>query len=235
MAERLEAHEGQRRRLLADVTHELRTPLAVIQGNLEGLLDGIYPRDDTHLAPILEEARVLAALIEDLRTLALAETGALALHRESTDLGTLITDTTLGFQPEADARGIALTTDCSADLPLLEVDPIRIRQVLVNLLTNALQHTPAGGTVLVACHAPSDGERPEVVSVTVSDNGHGIASEDLPRIFERFYKSRGSKGSGLGLAIAKNLVALHGGAIRADSELGKGTTVTFTLPLVRTS
>ncbi len=230
MATRLQAHEEQRRRLLADITHELRTPLAVIQGNLEGLLDDVYPRDDAHLVPVLEEARVLSTLIEDLRTLALAETGALELHRESADLGAVIHDAVAAFRGPAEAASVDIRSDCAPDLPALEIDPIRIRQVVAILLTNALQHTPAGGWIRIICRVRGETGSPGVVSVSVTDSGSGVAPKDLPHIFDRFYKSKQSRGSGLGLAIAKNLVVLHGGLITADSEGGKGTTVTFTLP-----
>jgi two-component system sensor histidine kinase BaeS len=229
MAERLEAHEQTRRNLLADVSHELRTPLAVIQGNLEGLIDGVYSRDDAHLQTVLEEARILSALVEDLRTLALAESGALPLHREPTDLGTLVRDATAAFQARAESAGVGLSVEAAPDLPALAIDPVRIRQVVAILLTNALQHTPAGGSIRVSAGAASDGGRTEA-SVAVADDGSGIAPEDLPRVFDRFSKSRDSRGSGLGLAIARNLVAAHGGRISAESAPGRGTTVRFSLP-----
>jgi signal transduction histidine kinase len=226
MATRLQAHEATRRGLLADLAHELRTPLAVVQGNLEGLLDGVYPRDDAQLAAVLEETRVLSTLIEDLRTLALAETGALTLHRESVDPGVLLHDVVAAFQPKAAAARVVVTTACAPSVPAVEIDPIRIRQVVTNLLTNAVQHTPPGGSVHVGCewHA-GRGE----LSLSVGDTGAGIAPDDLPHVFDRFYKSKDSRGSGLGLAIAKQLVVAHGGAIDVTSELGKGTTVRFTL------
>ncbi len=228
MTERLEVIDEQRRDLLADVTHELRTPLTVIQGNLEGLLDGVYPRDDEHLEPILEETHVLARLIDDLRTLALAESGALKLQKEPTDLGTLIGESVASFQAQADAAGVELHADIGPELPMLELDPARIRQVLENLLANALRYTPRGGTVLVRCDAENSGT--PSIAVSVSDTGAGIPPEAMAHIFDRFYKSSDSHGTGLGLAIAKNLVAAHGGEISVQSELGKGTTIRFTLP-----
>jgi signal transduction histidine kinase len=231
MASRVQAQDEQRRNLLADVAHELRTPLAVIQGNVEGLLDGVYPRDDAHLARVLEETRLLSTLIEDLRTLALAETGALELHREPVDLPALIQDTATALRPKAEAAGISLEVDCESELPSLELDPIRIRQVVANLLMNALQHTDPGGRVRVVSELDGHGDRPDAVVVSVADTGKGIAPGDLPHIFERFYKSKGSRGSGLGLPIARHLIAMHGGGIAADSEPGRGTTVRFTLPL----
>jgi len=225
MVARLQADDEQRRNLLADVTHELRTPLTVIQGNLEGLLDGIYPRDDAHLEPILEETRILSRLIDDLRTLALAESGALKLQKEPTDLAMLVSETVSSFQSQADAAELLLSADAEPGL-VLEVDPERIRQVLENLIANALRYTPHGGTIHVRCF--TEGAH---AKLSVSDTGAGIPPDDLPHIFDRFYKSRDSRGTGLGLAIAKNLVMAHGGEISAQSVLGKGTTIHLTFPL----
>lgn len=228
MAVQLQKNDEQRRNLLADVTHELRTPLTVIQGNLEGLIDDVYPRDDAHLASILEETRVLSRLIDDLRTLALAEAGALKLQKEPTDLAGLANEAIASFRAQANAAGIQLYAKAPADLPLLEVDPARIREVLENLISNALRFTPGGGEIRVEVALDGDARR---VAVSVSDNGAGIPPQDLPHIFDRFFKSRDSRGTGLGLAIAKNLVGAHGGEIRAESEAGKGTTIRFTLPI----
>lgn len=231
MTARLQLNETQRRNLLADVTHELRTPLTVIQGNLEGLLDGVYPRDDAHLGPILEDTHVLARLIDDLRTLALAESGALQLRREPTDLSVLVGETAASFRARAEAGGVQLEVVMAEELPLLEIDPVRIREVLVNLIANALYYTPAGGKVEVTAQF-KQAERH--VTVSVSDTGTGIAPEILPHIFDRFYKSGNSHGTGLGLAIAKNLVSIHGGEISAHSDglPGHGATIRFTLPLI---
>ncbi len=227
MAERLQVNDEQRRHLLAEVTHDLRTPLTIIQGNLEGLLDGVYPRDDARLGAILDETRLLSKLVDDLRTLALAEGGALPLRREPVDLVALVGEAVASFQPQAEGSGVALAVEAAPDLPELELDPVRIREVLTNLIANALRYTPAGGTVCVRCQ-PEGGDR---VMVSVSDTGAGIPPADLPHIFDRFYKSSDSRGTGLGLAIAKNLVQAHGGEIAASSEVGQGTTVRFTLPL----
>jgi signal transduction histidine kinase len=228
MLERLRRTEDQRRRLLADVTHELRTPVAVIQGNLEAILDGVYPPDAQHLRPVLEETQILSRLIDDLRTLSLAESGALDLHREPTDLGLLSGELVASFRAQAEAAGISLHADLPEDLPLAEIDPLRIREVLANLTANALHHTPRGGEIRITGSLEADGER---VQLLVSDSGAGISPQELPHIFDRFYKSADSPGSGLGLAIARNLVAAHGGEIRAESRLGAGTTVRITLPL----
>jgi signal transduction histidine kinase len=226
MSGRLESSERERRRLLADVTHELRTPLTIMQGNLEALLDGVYPPDPAHLEPILEETRVLSRLVDDLRTLSLAEAGALTLHREPTDVGQLLTDSVASFRIQADAAGIKLTTAIDGVLPQAEIDPVRMREILSNLLSNALRYTPRGGTVRVEASV-ADGK----VRVSVRDSGPGIAAEALPHIFDRFYKSDESRGAGLGLAIAKSLVVAHGGEIEAKSELGRGTEMRFTFPV----
>jgi signal transduction histidine kinase len=223
MAARLELQERQRRHLMADIAHELRTPLSVIQGRLEGVLDGVYPRDDATLSQVVEETRLLARLVEDLRTLANAESGALTLQKEPTDVAILIQDVVSSFSSET--RNVSVRVEASADLPLIAVDPLRIREVLANLLSNALRYTPAGGVVSVSARA-SDGR----IVVTVADTGPGIAPEDLPRIFERFYKGTTSRGSGLGLTIARNLVVAHGGEIGATSRQGEGTIITLTLP-----
>ncbi|HLF01876.1 MAG TPA: ATP-binding protein, partial [Anaerolineales bacterium] len=225
MTERLEQDEKQRRALLADVTHELRTPLTVMQGNLEALLDDVYPRDDEHLTPILEETRVLARLVEDLRTLALAESGALKLYKEPTDLEVLVEETLASFRAQSDSAGVQLSAAIPNEIPPFELDPVRVREVLANLIANALRHTPVGGKIEVA--ALMDGD---LVTVSVRDTGAGISPDDLPRIFDRFYKSERSRGTGLGLAIAKNLVTAHGGEIVAECRLGSGTLIRFTLP-----
>jgi len=226
MASRLEAQDRQRRDLMADIAHELRTPLSVIQGRLEGLLDGVYPRDDQVIDGLIDETRLLSRLVDDLRTLANAESGALHLQKEPTDLAVLIQDVVRSFSVEAQSRHLSLGVDAPPDLPLITVDPLRIREVVSNLVSNTLNHTPEGGTISIAVTVVNDR-----VVVTVTDTGSGIAPDELPKIFDRFYKGRSSRGSGLGLTIARNLVAAHGGAIRAESLPGQGTTVTFTLPV----
>jgi len=225
MTDRLQAQDRQRRHLMADIAHELRTPLTVVQGRLEGLLDGVYPRDDAHVSEALADTRILARLIDDLRTLANSESGALSLQRETTDLVVLIHDVARSLEAEANAAGVTIRVGESMNLPLVDIDPLRIREVLVNLVTNALHHTPAGGVVSIDGEAESDR-----VVMTVADTGTGVAAEDLPKIFDRFYKGTRSRGLGLGLTIARNLIVAHGGEIRADSEPGKGTRITFTLP-----
>ncbi|HEY3120797.1 MAG TPA: HAMP domain-containing sensor histidine kinase [Vicinamibacteria bacterium] len=226
MTARLQAQDQQRRHLMADIAHELRTPLTVIQGRLEGLLDGVYPRDDAGLGAVLEDTRMLARLVEDLGTLANAESGTLTLQKEPTDLPILVQDVVNSFAGEAGSGGVAVRVEAAADLPLVEIDPLRIREVLSNLLSNALRHTPRGGAVLLAA-----GTRDGGIEVRVTDTGPGIAPEELPRIFDRFYKGRASRGSGLGLTIARNLVVAHGGGIRAESGVGQGTAIIVTLPI----
>ena len=228
MAARLEANEAQRQRLLADVSHELRTPLAVVQGNIEAMLDGVHAADEAHLGAILDETRVLSRLVEDLRTIALSDAGALALHREPTDLSILVADTVSSFQTTAEAAGVALSVDVSDDVPLLDVDPVRIREVLANLVANALRHTPAGGTVRLAAGLVDGGR---LVEATVADTGSGIEPTLVPHVFDRFAKTADSRGSGLGLAIARGLVEAHGGTISVDTEVGQGTTFRVRIPL----
>lgn len=227
MAERLGANEAQRRRLLADVTHELRTPLTVIQGQLEGLLDGVYPRDDAHLEPILEETRVMSRVIDDLRVLALAEAGSLVLHREPTDAHVLLEDAVAPFRAQADQAGVRLDIDAPAELPQLEIDPVRIRQVFGNLIANALRYTPRGGSITVSARSRSD----DRLELTVRDTGAGVSADALPHLFERFYRSADSRGTGLGLPIARSLVVAHGGDIEASSDgPSRGTAIRFWLP-----
>ena len=226
MTARLAALEEQRRRVLADVSHELRTPLSVVQGQLEALIDGVHPADEPHLRAILEETEILSRLVEDLRTLSLAEAGALALHRESVDIGALARDTTLSFADRAAGAGVRIETAVPADLPAADADPVRVREILANLVANAIRYTPSGGLVRVAAR----GEGPTRISVSVADTGRGIDAEALPHVFDRFYKSPESRGAGLGLAIAKQLVTAHGGEIAATSVIGEGTEFRFTLP-----
>ena len=226
MAARLHETDEKRRNLLADVTHELRTPLTVIQGNLEGMLDGVYPADEANLRALLDETHLLSGLVEDLRTLALAESGALRLRKEPTDLGLLLREARSAFQPQAEAAGVTLTVETDAALPWLEADPGRLRQVLTNLLANALRYTPAGGSVSLTCRLEAGRAQ-----IAVTDTGPGIPAEDLPHVFERFYKSTDSGGMGLGLAIARHLVEAHAGTITAESAPGQGTTLRISLPV----
>ena len=232
MAGRLETSEAQRRTLLADVGHELRTPLAVVQGNVEAILDGVHEPDREHLESILDETRVLTRLVDDLRTITQTEAGRLALHNEPTDLDVLVTDAVGSFEAAATTAGVTLNIEVPDDLPLLEVDPVRIREVVANLVANAIRHTPPGGTVTVSGAVEGGGEARRV-EVTVADTGAGIDPALLPHVFDRFAKSADSRGSGLGLAIARGLVEAHGGSITAESPSGAGATFRFSLPVDR--
>jgi signal transduction histidine kinase len=169
---------------------------------------------------------LLARLVEDLRTLAHTESGTLALHKEPTDVGVLIHEVAKVFAADSTARHVTVEAQTPQDLPLVDVDPLRVREVLTNLLSNALHHTPTGGAVSITIATTA-----ATMAITVADSGSGIAAEELPRIFDRFYKGRDSTGSGLGLTISKNLVEAHGGEIRAESKPGRGTAITFTLPV----
>jgi signal transduction histidine kinase len=224
MAERLGTNEIRRRQLLADVTHELRTPLSVIQANLEALIDGLYPIDDAHLRPVLDETKVMARLLDDLQTLSTAEAGVLTLHREPTDPRQLIDTVVQAFTAQAEEAGIRLETGGTNTFSELDVDRLRIGEVLSNLLSNALRHTPAGGTVTVDAHDTGDG-----VEFRITDTGSGITPEHLPHVFDRFSRAPDSPGAGLGLTIAKTLVEAHGGTIRAESG-PTGTTFVFSIP-----
>jgi signal transduction histidine kinase len=225
MTSRLAAQEQQRRNLMADIAHELRTPLSVIQGRLEGLLDGVYPRDDATIGEVVEETKLLARLVDDLRTLADAESGTLALRKEPTDPAVLIQEVVRSFAGDAQRKQISIRTDLPPDLPIITIDPLRIREVLVNLISNAVRHTPEAGNIVVAARV----ENARMV-VSVTDSGPGIPPEDLPRIFDRFYKGATSRGSGLGLTIARNLIHGHGGEIRAENIPPTGAMLTFTIP-----
>jgi len=225
MTERLQHADRLRRDVMADVAHELRTPLSVLQGRLEGLLDGVYPRDDHQLSELLEETHVLSRLVEDLRTLALSDAGALPLQKESTNLIDLAKDVARSMQPEADRKSVLLSVSAVDDSTIVDLDPVRIREVLTNLLSNALRHTAAGRSVTISIDEKNGG-----AVVIVRDEGEGMSPEEVARMFDRFYKGERSRGSGLGLSIAKSIVTAHGGEIRASSERGKGTTIEFTVP-----
>ena len=227
MTQRLETDERQRRTLLADISHELRTPLTVVQGNLEAIVDGVYPPDAEHIGLILDETRVLGRLIDDLRTLALSEAGTLTLHPEPTDPDLLVAEVVRSFEPAAAVAGVALSASIDGDLPITDLDPVRMREVLANLVANALGHTPSGGRVTVV-----GGVDPgSWIRLEVRDTGAGIDPALLPHVFDRFVKDDASRGSGLGLAIARQLVAAHGGDIEAESTLGAGTTIRVRLPI----
>jgi len=225
MAENLEADEDIRRTLLADVSHELRNPLAIIQGELEAIQDGVHQPDARRIETLIGEVTVLSRLVDDLRTVTLAEAGVLAMHLEPTDIALLIEDVADSHSGLADDAGVTLSTRITADLPLLEVDPLRIREVLTNLVSNAVRHAGHSGSVKVEAIEVSG-----AVQLSVIDSGPGIDPDLLPRLFERFAKDSASPGFGLGLAIARGLVEALGGTLHAASETGQGTTMIVRLP-----
>jgi len=235
MASSLSDAERQRRQMTADVAHELRTPISIIRGRLEGIQDGIYSATPDQIATLLNETALLERLIEDLRLLALADAGQLPLHTESIAIEPLLRSVAQSFAQQAQSQGVDLRV---ADLPLLpevEADPQRISQVLGNLVANSLRHTPAGGSVLLDASASEQNGR-QMVCVSVRDTGSGIAPADLPHIFDRFYRAdpartRAGGGAGLGLAIAKRMIDAHHGTIWAESSPGEGTAITFCLPI----
>ncbi len=240
MAQALEAADRQRRELLADVAHELRTPLTVIQGNLEGLRDGVYQATPEQIDLVLDETQKLSRLVDDLRLLTLADAGQLPLDLQDVEVHQLLADLRDAFALQAAEAGITLRVEAPHKaLPSLRADPQRLGQVLGNLLANALRHTPPGGQVTLGAAPVGAGEGREAVELWVADTGDGVLPEDLPQIFDRFWRGdrarahREGVGSGLGLAIARSLVQLHGGRIWAESEgvPGKGTTVSMALPL----
>lgn len=231
MADDLEQAEKLRRSLVADVAHELRTPLSNIRGYLEAIRDDIVKPEPATIQSIYEEALLLSRLVDDLQDLALAEAGKLNLVIQPDDVGAVITQSVSASQAQASAKGLTLRTDIPQTLPLCNIDAHRISQVLHNLLVNAVVYTPAGGSITVSA-MPEDGH----VAISVVDTGEGIPPDDLPYIFERFYRAdksrtRATGGHGLGLTIAKRLVEAHGGTISAKSEPGKGSAFTFTVPI----
>ena len=231
MAADLQHAEILRNNLMADVSHELRTPLTVLEGNLRAALDHVYALDEAEIANLYGQTRHLIRLVSDLRELALAENHQLPLERQPTDLNALVADTLQAIEPLAAEKGVRLTSQ-TMPLPELTVDPIRIRQVLFNLLSNALRHTPAGGEISVSS-AREGGE----VRLAVRDTGEGLEPDQLAAVFDRFYRtdrsrSRDTGGTGLGLAIVKAIVEAHGGRVEAHSDGRKrGSTFTVVLPV----
>lgn len=231
MADSLAQQEQLRRNMVGDVAHELRTPLTNLRGYLEAARDGLLTPDATLVNNLYEETMLLNRLVADLQELALAEAGQLTLLRRPSALADIVAQATALLQPQLEAKGLALQAELPADPPPVDVDPGRVGQILRNLLSNAVAHTPAGGRITI-----SAGRADRHVAVTVRDTGEGIQPADLPFIFDRFYRADRSRarqtgGAGLGLAIVRHLVAAHGGEIAVVSEPGQGAAFTFTLPI----
>jgi signal transduction histidine kinase len=222
-----------RRQMTADIAHDLRNPLMVITGYLESLRDGILPPSPERFDTIYREAQLLQRLVEDLRTLSLADAGELTLNRTPLAPRALLERQVAAYHHQAEQSQITLSVQAEPLLPEVEVDEERMAQVLGNLVANALRYTPSGGQIILGAAA-----RPKALQLTVQDNGSGISPEVLPHIFDRFFRgdqaraeSDGRAASGLGLAIAKSIVEAHQGTIAAASEPGRGTTFFVTLPL----
>ena len=229
MAESLEKAEVAKRQMIADVAHELRTPISIVRAGLEGLRDGVLTPTAENFAALHDKTLLTTRLVADLQELALADAGALSLHMEDCSLHPILDRirATIGAQLEDD--GIRFVVETPSDLPHVRADAQRVEEVILNLLSNASRYTPTGGLIRVSL----DREGPTLVRVSVCDTGPGLASEDLARVFERFYqsdRSRAGGGAGLGLSIAKALVEAHGGRIWAENAVGGGTCFRFTLP-----
>jgi signal transduction histidine kinase len=232
MAEQLEQAETLRRNLLADVAHELRGPLHLLQGNLQAVLDDVYPLNKEEIARLFDQTCHLTRLVDDLHELAQAEAHRVSLHKQATDPAALVKETADLFRPELEAHEIALRVELLGALPIVEIDGARIRQVVHNLLSNALRHTPPGGEITVSVE-----HRQETLQISVRDSGEGIEPQHLPYVFDRFYRtdsgrSREKGGVGLGLAIVKAIVESHDGQVTVTSSgIGKGSTFTVALPV----
>jgi two-component system OmpR family sensor kinase/two-component system sensor histidine kinase BaeS len=234
MVVELERSDQQRRNLTADIAHELRTPLHIIQGNLEGILDGVYQPSSDQIEDTLDEVNLMTRLVNDLQTLSLAESGQLPLHPTRFLLADLIQDIASSFSSQAASLGVDLKTSISEPDLELSADYDRLNQVLSNLVSNALRHTPENGTVTIETAAGTGEERS--IRILVKDTGSGIPPEDLPFVFDRFWRGDRSRSdrthSGLGLAITRQLVQAHGGTIQvySDGIPGNGTTFVIDLP-----
>jgi signal transduction histidine kinase len=230
MANELERSDTERRNMLADIAHELRTPLTILRGRLEGILDGVYPADDAHIAPALEETYLLERLVEDLRLLALAEANQLRFELKPVRLDEL-SETIMGlFSAQAAEKNVQLNLEAEPDLPEVHVDPQRFQQVIGNLIDNALRYTPEGSSIELAIHKQN-----KSVTLTVADSGSGIPEDELPHVFDRFWRSEKSRaratgGAGLGLSIARRLVEAQGGKISAHNRQPRGFEVQISLP-----
>jgi len=232
MADSLEDAEERRKALTADIAHELRTPLSVQQAHLEALQDGIYKLSLENLTPIAEQSHSLTRLVEDLRTLALADAGELTLERVEANLPALVHRAATRFEPQAKAKGITFDFSLDEDCPMLQIDPQRIEQILNNLLDNALRYSNEGEVIELEIFYNI-----QQVGLAIHDKGPGIPDEELPYIFDRFYKSdrsriRSNRGTGLGLSISRKLAEAHGGNLEAENHPQGGAVFTLTLPLI---
>src|SRR6266545_8330683 len=230
MSAQLSRSVNARKQMTADIAHELRTPLSLILGHAEAVHDGVLPPTRENFEIIREEATRLEHLVNDLRTLSLADAGELSIQTQTIEPQRLINEVASLYQYQAQKKNIAFELDVAAHLPNIEADPGRMTQVLTNILDNALRHTPEGGRVLLAAQ-----EVENMVELSVQDTGSGLNLEDINRIFERFYRTDSSRqredgGSGLGLAIARSIVQAHGGQLSAESESGNGLKIKITLP-----
>lgn len=219
-----------RQQMTADIAHELRNPLMVMTGYIEALRDGVLKPTAQRYDMMYDEAQHLQRLVADLRTLSLADAGELTLYRQSIEPAILLQRVAEAYSPIAEKEGVRLVTDLANKVPNVAVDVERMAQVLANLVTNSLRHTPAGGEIRLGARADANN-----VLLTIADTGEGIAADVLPRIFDRFYRTDGARvqsgdESGLGLAIVKSIVTAHGGSITVTSELGHGSTFTVRLP-----
>lgn len=235
MSEELARNDKMRRQLFANIAHELRTPLAILQGNLEGMIDDIIPTDKKILLSMADETVRMGRLIQDLRDLSLAEINELTLHKEAADINVMLERAVSMLQPLCDEKDLTVRLNLSRDLPSLVIDVDRINQVIYNLLNNAIRYIERGCAITVST-LPVRVEGKSYAQVQIADTGKGIAPKDLEHIFQYFYRSeqsrnRKSGGSGIGLALAQQFIRSHGGNIWADSTVGKGTTFTFILPL----
>ena len=231
MADDLEHAERLRRNMVADVAHELRTPLSNLKGYLEAIRDGVAKPDADTIRSLDEEAASLSRLVDDLQELSLADAGELKLVLQPEDVSSLIREATAALQTKAATKGLKISVDLPDKLPPVNIDAHRIKQVLHNLLDNAVSHTGKKGRAIVKAW-----QQENRVNISIADTGEGIPVEELPQIFERFYRvdksrARATGGSGLGLTIAKRLVEAHGGEIKVESEPGQGSTFTFSLPI----
>ena len=230
MADALQQQEQARQSFMTDIAHELRNPLSVLRGNLEAIQDGLLEPTPEQVSTLHDQSVALSRLVEDLRTLSLAATGHLEIHRQEIDLRQVAEAVVAGFQPSAAERRISLSLQAD-ELPAVLADPERVGQALRNLIDNALRYTPPGGSVVVSLTAKGG-----QATVAVADTGGGVAPQDLPHVFDRFYRadrsrSRATGGSGVGLAIVKQLVEAQGGGVSAQSEPGRGSTFAFSLPV----